>query len=473
MIAPEARNDPDKDAAAGRILIVDDEKDIRHLLAELLSDEGYSASAVADRAAANAYLASETPDLVILDLWLKDDRQGGMTILADLRRNHPDLPVIIISGHGTIETALEAVRGGAYDFIEKPFQGEDFILKVARAIETSKLRHEVRSLRSKITEDMVLSGRSNLIREVRDTLAKIAPTSSRILISGEGGVGKEFFARRIHALSPRAHKPFVVARSAAVTAERFQDQFLASDEKSPGFLARSAGGSLYLDEICDLAPSVQDKLIAVLHELENIDVDDQESIRIISSSRYDLMDKVADGTLRKDLFFFLNVLPLRIPPLRARRDDIKVLIDKSMAAASRTQGLRMRPMDDAAMTVLQQYAWPGNIRQLRNVIDWLLIMFSSGGQKSIGVSMLPPEITGSDVDKRGHGMEMESWMDLPLRAARQKFEKDYLLAQLADCDYNITRVARRIGMERTALHRKIKVLDIPLERSFDSNSDDA
>ncbi|MDG5494187.1 MULTISPECIES: sigma-54 dependent transcriptional regulator [Azospirillaceae] len=451
------------------ILIVDDEADIRMLIAGILEDEGMGTREAADADQALAAVAQRRPSLVILDIWLQGSRLDGLQILAELKRDHPDVPVVMISGHGNIETAVSAIKSGAYDFIEKPFKADRLLLLVERAIEAARLKRENRELRLRTGVELDLIGRSLPINQMRHSIEKVAPTGSRVLVSGPPGSGKEVAARMLHARSRRADGPFVALNCATMRPDRLEVELFGTEHASEGggrkvgTFEQAHGGTLYLDEVADMPLETQGKIVRVLQEqtfervggTSRVEVD----VRVIASTNRDLTAEIEQGRFRQDLFYRLSVVPLKMPALRERREDIPLLARHFMQRTSESAGLPIRVFGEDAMAALQAYDWPGNVRQLRNTVEWLLIMASGDASEPIRADMLPPEIGAitPTVLKWEKGGEI---MGLPLREAREVFEREYLLAQVTRFGGNISRTASFVGMERSALHRKLKSLGV-------------
>ena len=453
---------------ASDILIVDDEQDIRELVAGILSDEGYGTRTAKDADEALAAIAARRPHLVFLDIWLQGSRLDGLQVLDAVQKLHRALPVVMISGHGNIETAVTAIRKGAYDFIEKPFKADRLVLVTERALEASNLRREVSALRQRAGAHDRIVGSSVPATQLQQTIAKVGPVNSRVLITGSSGVGKELAARCIHSASQRAAGPFVVLNSARITPENVEVELFgreagAGDDFRIGALEEAHGGTLFFDEIADMPKDTQAKILRVLVDqtfqrvggATRVEVD----VRIISSSARDLALAIEEGTLREDLFHRLAVTTLRVPTLAERRDDIPELIDYFMENMSAATGVPLRRISGDALAVLQMHDWPGNIRQLRNNVERLMILTSGDPGSDITADMLPAEV-GELVPATPAGVRGEKLMSLPLREAREVFEREYLVAQLNRFSGNISRTAEFIGMERSALHRKLKSLAI-------------
>ena len=451
------------------ILIVDDEADIRMLIGGVLKDEGYATREAADSTEALAAIHGRQPTLVILDIWLQGSELDGIAILRQLRTEMPSVPVVMISGHGTIETAVEAIKIGAYDFIEKPFKADRLLLLVARAIEAAQLRRENAELRLRAGGELNLVGASPAVNQLRQQIERVAPTGSRVLISGAPGSGKEVVGRLLHARSRRSQGPFVPVNCATMRPDRLEIELFGSEAanngeaRKIGTFERAHGGTLFLDEVADMPLETQGKIVRALQEQtfervggsRRVEVD----VRVVASSNRDLSAEIAGGRFREDLFYRLNVVPIRVPPLRERREDIPLLARHFMARGAAAARIQPREFGEDALAALQAYTWPGNVRQLRNVVDWLLIMAPGDAGESVHADMLPNEITAiaPTVVKWDNGSEI---MTLPLRDAREVFEREYLLAQVTRFGGNISRTAAFVGMERSALHRKLKSLGV-------------
>ncbi len=448
------------------ILIVDDEADIRDLVAGILEDEGYKCRTAAHSDAALASIAERRPGLVFLDIWLQGSRLDGLELLSQIHGEHPDLPVVMISGHGNIETAVASIKQGAYDYIEKPFKADRLILVAERAVETSRLKREVRDLKQRSGDASGLLGKSPAANQLRQTIERVAPTNSRILIVGPSGAGKELTARSIHAASQRAEGPFVVINAAAITPERMEIELFGveggSDAKI-GALEEAHGGTLFIDEIADMPRETQNRILRVLVEQAfqrvggNTRV--QVDVRVISSTARNLENEIADGRFREDLYHRLSVVPIRVPSLAERREDIATLVEHFMDQISLATGLPKREIGQDALAVLQAHDWPGNIRQLRNNVERLMILATGTPDAVITADMLPQDV-GAMVPNLPNGAGGEHLMAMPLREAREIFEREYLIAQINRFGGNISRTAEFVGMERSALHRKLKALGI-------------
>lgn len=450
------------------ILIVDDEADIRELVAGILDDEGHTTRTAADADAALAEIAKRRPSLAFLDIWLQGSRLDGLALLDAVKKEHADLPIVMISGHGNIETAVSAIKRGAYDYIEKPFKSDRLVLVAERALEASQLRREVRTLRERTGEADELVGSSASMNQLRLMLEKVAPTNSRVMIFGPSGAGKEMVARTLHKNSTRASGPFVVLSSATITPDRMEHELFGTEQsdgvtRKVGALEEAHGGTLYLDEVADMPRETQNKILRVLVDQSfqrvggtkwiNVDV------RIVSSTARDLEREIVESGFREDLFHRLAVVPIRVPALAERREDIPDLVRSFVTQISRSTGLPNRAIASDAMAILQAHDWPGNIRQLRNNVERLMILARGGVDEEITAALLPNEI-GEMLPSTPGGAGGEQLMSLPLRDAREYFEREYLTAQVNRFGGNISRTAEFVGMERSALHRKLKSLGV-------------
>ncbi|MBL8780302.1 MAG: sigma-54-dependent Fis family transcriptional regulator [Alphaproteobacteria bacterium] len=450
------------------ILIVDDEADIRELVAGILSDEGYNTRTAGDSDSALREIRARRPALVILDIWLQGSRLDGLQVLDEIKKDHADLPVLVISGHGNIETAVTAIKKGAYDFVEKPFKADRILLTVERALEAQRLRKENESLKERLWDDFDLVGQSHAISQLRQMIDKIAPTNSRLLISGNPGSGKEIVARLVHAKSRRQRNPFIAINCATIAPERMEIELFGVEGASEGgrkvgLFEQAHGGTLFLDEIADMPLETQGKILRVLVEQNFQRVGGgpkvQVDVRVVSSCSADPRTEIGDGRLREDLYHRLNVVGIRVPPLTERREDIPLLVDHFMQRISAATGLQPRKIGEDAMAALQAHSWPGNVRQLRNNVERLLILAADDPESVITADMLPTDV-GNSTPAVSQGAGSERIIALPLRDAREMFEKEYLLAQINRFGGNISRTAAFIGMERSALHRKLKSLGI-------------
>lgn len=453
------------------ILVVDDEADIRDLVAGVLEDEGFTARTAADSDSALAAIADRRPSLVLLDVFLKGSRLDGLDLLDEIKRRDPTQPVLVISGHGNLDTAVTAIRRGASDFIEKPFEAQRLLLLVSRATETERLRAENETLKAQFGLDEQLSGTSSAINHVRATLKRVAPTGSRVLISGPAGVGKEVAARMLHSWSPRANAPFVVVSAARMTPERVEEELFGSERPdgtiTPGLLERAHGGTLFLDEIADMPMTTQGKILRVLTDQSFTRVGGQRQVkvdvRVLSSSARTLTDEIDAGRFREDFYYRLNVVPVFIPSLAERREDIPVLVEHFIARYSADRRVPTPDVAGDAMAALQAYDWPGNVRQLRNMMERTIILAPGDRMSRIDVDMLPSEILNDPAGGQGNS-PASAIMGAPLREAREAFEREYLRVQIRRFSGNISRTAHFIGMERSALHRKLKILGMVEDR---------
>ncbi|MEW7008249.1 sigma-54-dependent transcriptional regulator [Lentilitoribacter sp. EG35] len=451
------------------ILIVDDEEDIREIVSGILEDEGHETRTAFDSDSALAAIAERVPRLIFLDIWLQGSRLDGLALLDDIKSRYPDLPIVMISGHGNIETAVSAIRRGAYDFIEKPFKVDQLIMVSERAIETSQLKKEVKDLKRRTGgENIDLVGASFAVTQLRQAVEKIAQTNSRIMIKGPSGAGKELVARLIHKNSSRESGPFVVLNSATITPERMEVELFGTEnssgtERKIGALEEAHGGILYLDEVADMPLETQNKIVRVLVDQQfervggtkRVKVD----VRVLSSTAQNLEELIVAKKFREDLFHRLNVVPVKVPALRDRGEDIPFLVDQLLRQVSEQMGVKKCKISDDALAVLQAYSWPGNIRQLKNIIERVMILgHDQSSDGVINVDMLPDEVTELGPAKRDGGQQ--HIMTLPIREAREAFEREYLLAQISRFGGNISKTASFVGMERSALHRKLKSLGV-------------
>ena len=462
---------------APELLVVDDEEDIRELIAGILRDEGYTTRVAADSDTALAAVRQRHPELVILDIWLQGSKLDGIQVLDALKRDYPDLPIVMISGHGTIETAVASIKKGAYDFIEKPFKADRLIHVTQRALEAARLKREIQELKLKVGDDMEFVGASSAISQLRQMIDKVAPTGSRVMITGPAGSGKELVARLIHANSRRAGHAFVAINCATMGPDKIETELFGEETsdgpRKIGLLELAHNGTLYLDEVADMPVETQGKVLRVLVEQSFLRVGGatrvQVDARIVSSTTHDLRAEIGVGGFREDLYHRLNVVPLRVPSLAERRDDIPLLVTHFMKRLSVASGLAMREIGDDAMAVLQAHNWPGNVRQLRNIVERLLILASDDAAQAISADLLPADI-GAGAGW-ANGATGDLVISLPLREAREIFEREYLVAQINRFGGNISRTAAFIGMERSALHRKLKSLGVgPMGRDMALNA---
>ena len=448
------------------ILVVDDEADIRELVSGVLEDEGYAVRTAADSSSALEAIEDRRPSLVLLDVWLQGSKLDGLQLLEQVKRRDPTLPVIMISGHGNLDTAVAAIREGAVDFIEKPFKADKLLHLVARATETDRLRRENAELRLAVGGEETLSGSSVAINTVRATLKRVAPTGSRVMITGPAGVGKELAARMIHAWSPRANSPFIVVSAAMMSPDRVEEELFGTEHDGlprPGLLEQAHGGTLFLDEIADMPLTTQGKILRVLTDQSYNRIGGQRpvkvDVRVLSATSRDLAEEITAGRFREDLYYRLNVVPVKLPSLQERREDIPELVGHFMARYAGERRMAVPEMSKDALAALQAHDWPGNVRQLRNIIERTLILAPGDRVDCIEVDLLPAEVLDSQ-GTIGVSSSSMAIMGSPLREARESFEREYLKIQIRRFSGNISRTASFIGMERSALHRKLKALGL-------------
>ncbi len=458
------------------ILIVEDEDDIREMISGILADENYGVRAAATSQEALQEVKARVPSLVVLDVWLKGSEMDGIEVLATLKEQHPNLPVIVISGHGTVETAVSAIRKGAFDYIVKPFKSEKLLITVSRAHENARLRRENEELKGRSVTDDQLIGSSHMVTQIRSKIARIAPTNSRVLIFGPSGSGKELIARLVHMNSDRNGGPFIAVNAASMVPERVEEELFgrASDDGqsiTPGLLEKAHNGTLYIDEVGDMPLETQGKLLRLLVEqkfqrlggADNVQVD----VRVITSTSRNLDQACRMGQFREDLYHRLNVMPLTVPSLKERREDIPELVSHFITRLSASTGLPAREIGPDAMAALQAHDWPGNVRQLRNNVERLLILSTGNPSLPITLDTLPPEV--SVVRKPEAPQTQDRMISMPLRDAREEFERSYLEAQIERFGGNISKTATFVGMERSALHRKLKSLGVSTAKRSDED----
>lgn len=446
------------------ILIVDDEKDIRELISDILEDEGYATRKVGTSDEAMNAINSEPPALLVLDIWLKDSKMDGIDILSSVKRDNPDVPVVIISGHGNIEIAVAAIKQGAYDFIEKPFNIDQLLVVIRRAMETARLRRENQSLRRKEVSSSEMIGSSASFRALVGQLDKVTKSNGRVMLTGPAGSGKEVAARYIHAHSNRAAAPFISVNCATIEPERMESVLFGRETSErgvePGLLEQAHGGVVYFDEVADMPLGTQSKILRVLvdQQFQRVGGNDKVrvDIRVISSTNKDLQASIDAGDFRQELYHRLNVVPIAVPSLEERREDIPELAAHFIEACHVAQGLPQRQVSEDASALLQTMIWPGNVRQLKNLIERVLIL--GDGTGPIDARELPNEEPGQT--EQGRVVLSGALATLPLREAREAFEREYLLTQINRFGGNISRTANFVGMERSALHRKLKSLGV-------------
>jgi two-component system nitrogen regulation response regulator NtrX len=458
------------------ILVVDDEPDIRELIAGVLEDEGYSVRTAATSEKAIEEVRARAPSLVVLDVWLQGSDMDGLSVLKYLKTIDPLLPVIVISGHGNVETAVAAIRRGAYDFIEKPFKADRLIHLVERAVESANLKKENEALKNRAIDVSEWVGNSSAAQTLRSSSEKVAPTNSRVLVTGDAGVGKELCAKLIHEASRRASGPFVVVNAANISPDLMERELFGEEDNAGmpvkiGVFEQAHSGTLLLDEVGEMPLGTQSKILRVLTEQRFQRVggrsDVTVDVRVMSSSTRSLDDEIAAGRFRKDLYYRLNVVPMVVPAIAERRDDIPALIEYFTSRIADSSGLNPREFSKEALAVLQSMEWPGNVRQLRNIVERVLILSRQSGQAQVSVDELPLDrLSGDGTDGVSVSADL---VGLSLRDAREQFEREYLTLQITRFDGNISRTAEFIGMERSALHRKLKALGVNTSTSRPDN----
>ena len=450
------------------ILIVDDEADIRDLVAGILEDEGYKTRTARHSDEAWSVIESRRPNLIFLDIWIQGSKLDGLQLLEAIKALHPEIPIVMISGHGNIETAVAAIKKGAYDFIEKPFKADRLVLVAERALEQQALKREIKELKSRAGDADKIVGNSAAAVALRQQIERVAPTNARIMVQGASGSGKELTARSIHQISSRATGPFTVINAATITPERMEEALFGVEAtkgkaRQIGALEEAHGGTLFIDEIADMPRETQGKILRVLVDQNFMRVGGATRVavdaRIISSTSRDLPAEIAAGRFREDLFHRLSVVPIRVPSLAERREDVPMLIDYFMQQIASGSGLPKRQIAADAMAVLQTHDWPGNIRQLRNNVERLMILASGDPNQEVTAEMLPQDV-GASLPPMPNGAGSERLLSLALREAREIFEREYLIAQINRFGGNISRTAEFVGMERSALHRKLKSLGV-------------
>ncbi len=444
--------------AGEHILIVDDERAIQFTLRGVLEDEGYRVTTVGSGAEALSRVTEELPDLIFLDIWMPG--VDGLDTLAELKRLRPEATVVVISGHGTIETAVKATRLGAWDFIEKPLSLEKTLLTVSRGLEHARLARENAALRERLAEREAIIGESPAMTSLREQIAMAAPTTGRVLIRGENGSGKELVARAIHEGSPRRARPFVQVNCAAIPEELIESELFGHEKGAfTGAVARrqgrfelADGGTLFLDEIGDMSLKTQAKVLRALEEqaFERVGGTDtvKVDVRVIAASNRDLAALIRDHRFRDDLFYRLSVIPIDVPALRARKDDIPLLVDHFIAVFCAENGKRLKTLSGDALAYFIAYDWPGNVRELRNMVERLVIM---APRDTITGDDVPPPLRPKDAVTESAADRART-----LKEARDGFERAYILAELRGHDWNMTRTAEHLGIERSHLYRKIK-----------------
>ena len=457
------------------ILVIDDEADICSLISDILKDEGYDCRTARGSRQAFEHMAHKLPSAIVLDIWLESSELDGLGILEIVKERYPDIPVVVISGHANIETAVSSIRLGAYDFIEKPFKAERLVQLLRRAIEATRLRHENLQFKSRYAPEDELQGSSPAVLQLCQAIERVAPTNSRVFITGGAGVGKQIAARMIHDQSNRRFAPFMVCQATSSRPEQLAATLFGLEEggiiaglpHSIGLFEKANGGTVFIDEVAALSMPVQQTLLRILQDQmvtriggkTPLDVD----VRVLAATRHDPVELMAKGLLKEELFYRLNVVPLKVPPLRERREDIPLLTKQFLAHFANTAGMPRLRLSDDAVAAMQAYEWPGNIRELRNVAEWMLIQASLENRDVITADHLPKEVVSTSpagLSPVGNA----DVMSVPLKQAREMFEREYLTAQINRFGGNISRTSAFVGMERSALHRKLKSLNVTTEK---------
>lgn len=454
------------------VLVIDDEADIRDLISDILKEEGFSPRTAGNSSLALKLISEKAPSAIILDIWLQGSELDGLGILELVKKRYPLMPVVVISGHGTIETAVTAIKMGAYDYLEKPFTHEKLIIVLKRACEVAKLKRENLDLRTRVIDKTELIGVSSSITKLKSDIDKVAPSSGRVMIHGEIGSGKELTARLIHKKSKKNTGPLIVFNPTCMSAEKMSQELFGDtnidansvSHKRMSLLEAANNGTLYIDEVNNLTMNVQIKLLKFLQdqsiEKPALGKTVKLDVRFITSTTANILDSINSGRFRQDLYYRLNVVPIKVPPLTERKDDIPLLVKYFVKQLAKFSGLKEREFSDEAIAALQSYDWVGNVRQLRNVIEWTLIMNPINAENEvIKLEMLPSDILnhGLVIIKPDTNFDM---LSMSLREAREVFEQQYLTAQMVRNNYNISRTAGAVKMERSALHRKLKLLSI-------------
>ena len=463
------------------ILIIDDEKDIRDLISGVLEDEGYETRTAESSLAAMQEIKQRQPHLVILDVWLGNE-QDGLKVLEEIKRLYVDVPVIMISGHATISTAVLAIKNGAYDFIEKPFQIDKLLITIQRAIETFQLRRENEHLKIFADQNLNFVGSSPIANNLRDQLQKAASNQWRVFLSGPSGSGKEIFAKEIHDRSLRKDKPFVVVNCAHIHPNDLEVELFGRElpDKNDvkqiskiGLVEKAHQGTIYFHQITALPLPVQLKITKLLTEDKFSRVGSSNFVRVniryMASSAEDMNQLIQNGDFREDLYYRINVLSIFVPKLIDRPQDLKEMVELLCVRHAKRYGTPKKTFDEAAILFLQTYSWPGNIAELKSIIDWTLTSFQEDKKHIIEKDMLPHDLLQekTDILKRLNSSDM---VILPIKEAREIFEKEYLQTQMTRFSGNISQTARFIGMERSALHRKLKILGLANEPKNDEET---
>lgn len=456
------------------IMIIDDELEICRLVADILQDEGYKVRTASTSLAALSSLAERCPALLLLDIWLEGSEIDGLGILEIVRRKYPELPVVMISGHGNIEIAVNSIKMGAYDFIEKPFKEERLLMAVSRALENARLKKENAELKGKIVREDSLIGKSGGIASIASSIEKHAKAKSRVFISGPSGSGKKHVAKLFHYNSTRKDEPLVFFAPASIPVDKMEEELfgapvsvgLSSPASKIGLFEKAQGGTLVIDEVTDIPVAMQARLVKVL-TAQSFDKPGtgkpfEMDCRIISLTCRNIEQEIQAGKFNSDFYYRLNVVPVSVPPLSDRKEDISSLCEHFLKIYSQTTGKPEKRMSGEAISMMQSYEWPGNVRQLRSMVEWLLIMSQNDGGDVINITTLASDVFSAapSVYKPLDPETNQDIMSMPLREARELFEKQYLLGQVNRFGGNISKTSHFIGMERSALHRKLKSLKV-------------
>jgi two-component system nitrogen regulation response regulator NtrX len=438
------------------VLVVDDEKDIRNLITDILQDEGFRCSTAKNSDEALDKISKSVPNLVLLDIWLQNSNLDGLGILEEIKKKYPSIPVIMISGHGTIEIAVNAIKMGAYDYIEKPFTSSKLLVTVKRAAEALILKKENTELKKKITKKAVITGTSQAIVQLRETIDKIADTASRVLLEGEFGTGKELVARTIHSNTNR-RAPFITINSSIISNTKLQKEIFSDTNDGLKLLDMLNNGTLFISEIGAMPLSLQHKILNLLKD-QHLKNKSGTHVRVICSTSIDLKREVKKGNFLQDLYYRLSATQITIPPLRERKEDMSELCLYFVNYFMKNSNLPQVSISEDVMEKFRNYEWPGNVKQFKNTVEWLMILAKIQGKTAITTNMLPLYVLNK---VRSMVLQMDAEiMSIPLKKAREMFERRYLQEQMNRFDNNISKASSFVGMERSALHRKLRLLNV-------------